>query len=298
MADNKLELVIEVDPKTANAGIKSINRNLSDMEKQAVSSAKGAAGGMDSMARSMTKGVIAGSALYDMAKKALGMLKSFTLGAIEAQDNMGKMAQKVGLSVEELSSYSHAAKLADVDMETLGTGIGILSRNMLAAAQGSKEQRKQFAAMHIEYRNADKTLRATGSVLEDLADRFAGMPDGAAKTARAMQLLGRSGKELIPLLNAGGEGLRQMRDEAEKLGLVISNDTAKSAENFNDNLTRLKAGIEFSQDFCLFGSALQLFPKILDLFIFSPEDHTKGGNAGGSQAPGIHEGCGIEAMHG
>jgi len=92
---------------------------------------------------------------------------------------------------------------------------------MLAAAQGSSSMKDKFGLMHVSFQNSDKTLRNTTSVLEDLADRFHGMPDGPTKTALALQLLGRSGKEMIPLLNEGGESIRSMVEEAKQLGLVI-----------------------------------------------------------------------------
>jgi len=68
----------------------------------------------------------------------------------------------------------------------LGTVIGILSKNMLAAAQGSKEQREKFAALGVEFKNQDGTLRSANVVLEDIADRFQTMPDRATKTALSL----------------------------------------------------------------------------------------------------------------
>lgn len=261
MADSKLELVIQVDSAKANASIQNINGSLANFEKQAVSTTVKASKSFDGLTASMTKGVLAGNAIYDMAKKAFQAVKSFTLGAIETQDQMGKMAQKLGLGVAELSALKHVAKLSALDVDTLGTGVGILSKNMLAAAQGSKEQRKHFASLGIEVRNSNGALRSTASVISDLADRFKAMPDGAAKTALAMQLFGRSGKELIPLLNMGGNEIRSMMEEARKLGLVIDRDTAKAAERFNDNLTRLRGAIEGLG----YKTAEYLLPKLNEL---------------------------------
>ncbi len=262
MADNnKLELVIQVDSRGANSALKSLNQQLSGFEKQAVSSTKAATAGFDGMTASMAKGVVAGNAIYDAMKKALGILKSFTLDAVRAQDEMGKMAQKVGLSVEELSSFSHAANLSGLEMQGLATGLGILSKNMLEAARGAKEQRKNFAMIGVEYKNAAGTLRSTSSVLEDLADRFRAMPDGATKTALSLQLLGRSGKEMIPLLNQGGAGIREMRLEAEKLGLVVGGNTFRAAEKFRDNLTRLEGAITGLK----YELAEELLPKLIEL---------------------------------
>ena len=237
MADSKLELVVTVDADKANASIKSINRGLSSIETTAVSSTRNASRGIDGMTASMTKAVVAGQAIYAALLSAARALRSLALGAIETQDQLGKTAQKVGISVTELSAFRHAAELAHVPMETLTAALGRFSANVV---RGSKE----LDVLGIATRRQDGTLRSASEILRDVADRFARMPDGVAKTALAIDLFGRSGKELIPLLNAGSRGLEEMTAEARDLGRVISEETAKRAEHLRDNMTRLKGAIE------------------------------------------------------
>jgi hypothetical protein len=178
------------------------------------------------------------------AVAALGGLAIAIKGAINEADEMGKAAQKFGIGVEELSRLKYAADLSDVSLQGLGTSIGRLSRNMQAASTGTKTAQAAFNALGVEFQNTDGTLRSSSDVLLDISDKFARMPDGAEKTAIAMQLMGRSGAEMIPLLNAGGNSIREMGDEAERAGLVISQDAARSAEEFNDNLTRLNSALK------------------------------------------------------
>lgn len=162
--------------------------------------------------------------------------------AADHADELGKMAQKVGVSVEALSRLEYAGKLADVSLEQLGTGLRKLSQGMLDIAAGRGQQVKTaFDALGISVKNANGTLRASDDVLRDVADKFARMEDGTTKTALAVSLFGRAGAELIPLLNAGKAGLSDMAAEADRLGITISTKTAKSAEAFNDNLTRMNA---------------------------------------------------------
>jgi hypothetical protein len=98
-----------------------------------------------------------------------------------------------------------------------------------------------FKALGIAVVDASGNLRDGDKVLKDLADRFQQMPDGAQKSAIAMDLLGRSGARLIPLLNGGSQGIEQLTRQAEALGLVISDKTAREAELFNDSLAVLQA---------------------------------------------------------
>jgi ribosomal protein L12E/L44/L45/RPP1/RPP2 len=160
-------------------------------------------------------------------------------GAIDAGDQLNKLSQKTGIAVESLSALKFAGALTDVSVEDLATGIRKLGNNMASAAGGSKEAQAAFAAIGVSVKTAGGALRNTDDVLADVADKFAGYEDGAAKAALATELFGKNGVALIPFLNAGRKGLAEMRDEAQKLGVTFSADLAKQTEEFNDNLTRL-----------------------------------------------------------
>jgi len=236
MADNKLELVVEVDASRANASIKGVNSSLSSLEATAVKSAGGASQGIDGMTMSMTKGVLAGQALYGALMSLARAARSMTLGAIEMQDSLGKTAQRVGMGVESLSALRYAAQLSDVDMSDLAVSIARFSKNI---AGGSV----QLDALGIKTRNADHSMRDTYAILSDVAAKFAQMPDGVQKTALAVELFGRGGARLIPLLNQGSSGLASMAKEARELGIVMSDEDAKKAEEFEDNLKTLRSAV-------------------------------------------------------
>ncbi|MGI9214210.1 MAG: hypothetical protein ACR2HS_00655, partial [Gammaproteobacteria bacterium] len=174
------------------------------------------------------------AALYG-ASSIVGFVKT----QIDAADATGKMAQKVGISVEELSKLQYAAKLADVDTGQLQVGLVKLSKGMVEAANGTGQARNALSAMGISVKNSDGTLKSSSTVLGEVADRFATYGDSANKTALAVQLFGKSGAELIPLLNAGSAGIKESADELERFGAVITEKAAAQAERFNDNLTRL-----------------------------------------------------------
>jgi len=155
------------------------------------------------------------------------------------QDEFGKLSQRVGIGVKSLTELDYAAKLSDVSTEELTTGITRLTSKMADVATGSKEAAKVFDALGVKVQKSDGSLRSSEDVLKDVAERFAGMEDGATKTAIAVELFGRSGAKLIPMLNGGRSGLEEMAEEARRLGVVFDEKASKAAEEFNDNLTRL-----------------------------------------------------------
>lgn len=188
---------------------------------------------------SVSRGMAVAAASFAAASLGMGVaIKS----ALSQADNMGKAAQKMGIPVEELSKLQHAAALSDVSLEQLGTGVGKLSKNLVESlGNPSTAAARSLAALGISAKDSAGQIRPTSDVISDIAEKFAGMKDGAGKTALAMFLFGKSGADLIPMLNSGKVGLQEMKDEAAKLGLVITDKTAKSAEAFNDNLTKLRA---------------------------------------------------------
>ena len=159
---------------------------------------------------------------------------------IDAADNLNKMSQSTGLGVEELSKLKYAAELSDVSTESLGKSMGKLSKAILSAAtDGAGAAAQAFNAMGVAVKNNDGTLRTQNDVLLDVAAKFEGYTDGAAKTALAITLFGKSGASMIPLLNQGRDGLEEAGDEAEKFGLVLDKKTTIAAETFNDNLKKM-----------------------------------------------------------
>lgn len=73
-----------------------------------------------------------------------------------------------------------------------------------------------------------------------VADAIAGMDDPTRRAAVAMQILGDSGAELLPLLSGGSAGLAEMRDEARSLGATVSTESAAMGAQFNDSLARVQ----------------------------------------------------------
>jgi hypothetical protein len=183
---------------------------------------------------------IAATAIAGAMVAAVGGLAVAMRGVINEADKLGKMAQSIGVPVEELSRMKHAADLSGISLEQLSTSVGRLSRNMSDVAAGvGKDASRAFDQLGISVKNADGSLKTSTQVMTEVADRFSRMEDGAAKTALAMQIFGRAGRDMIPMLNQGGDGLRRMMEEADELGIVIDSRTAKAAERFNDSLTRL-----------------------------------------------------------
>ncbi len=155
-------------------------------------------------------------------------------------DELVKASQRLGTTVEDTARLQHAARLSDTDLQGLSATIGFLSKEMVQAASGNAEAQQKFDLLGLSVRNSAGQLKSTTEILLELNDKFRQMPDGPEKTGRAMLVMGKSAKEVLPFLNSD---LREAFTEAEKLGLVMSEKDARAAEHFNDELTKLQGAI-------------------------------------------------------
>ncbi len=185
-------------------------------------------------------GLIAGASIA-----ALGVgITALVMPVARVGDEFFKLSQKTGVSVEALTALDYAAKLSDVTTEGLTKALQKLSVAMFDTQVNGDEGSAALKALGVSATDAHGQIRPTEAVLLDLAEKFATMPDGADKAALAVKLFGKEGLAIIPFLNQGREGITALMEEAQRLGLVMSEDVARASEAFNDNLTRLSAIFE------------------------------------------------------
>lgn len=180
-------------------------------------------------------------------------------------DELIKTSQRTGIATETLSGYKLAADKADLSLSALAGGLAKMTRNIGEAVSGNKDMQATLDKIGLKATDASGKMRSMDDLLGDVAEKFSQMPDGVEKSTLAMELFGRGGAQMIPLLNAGREGLKAEREEAERLGLVMSEKAAKSGEIFNDQITTLQKS--FMGIAIVIGQALiPIVTKIADTF--------------------------------
>lgn len=200
---------------------------------------------------------------------------------VEYMDQAGKMAQITGLTTQSYTELSYAAQLADVSGESLNKSIGKLSKNMVAAADGSGDAFDAFNVLGISVKDNTGHLKSADQILAEVADRFGQYKDGAEKTALAMALFGKSGAEMIPMLNKGSEEIAHMRAEAQALGLTFGEDLAHQAEEVNDNFKRLHSRTEALKTIFVSG----MLPALVDTSEYMLHSATAADKLRGSLSP-------------
>lgn len=234
MSDQKVQVILTGDASGLLKALQSSAAGTEAMAKQMESAVGGVATMLEKFAAPIAGflGVLAGG----------HFLKEAISETAELGDAMAKGAQKAGVTVEALSGLAHAAKLSDVAFEDLVGGLTKLAKNMQEAVfTPTSKAAAAFKALGIEVQDANGHLRPTDQVLGDVAEKFSTFKDGADKTALAMNLFGKSGAQMIPLLNEGKEGISELTAEAKRLGITMTTEQAEAAERYKDNLERLEA---------------------------------------------------------
>jgi len=167
---------------------------------------------------------------------AVVKIAGFVKSTIDANDALGKLSQKVGVSSETLSALGIEARKAGVDVGDTQKAFVKLAQ---AATDSSGKGAKALAAMGI---SAKQFLALKPEQQFDLvARKFASYEDGARKAALATVLFGKTGADLIPLLNkVGSEGLDNITQKAIAAGTAVGGDAVAAASKFNDALADLK----------------------------------------------------------
>jgi hypothetical protein len=166
--------------------------------------------------------------------------KEFVGGAIEAQDQALKFAQKVGISTDAVAGLSSAAKKAGVDQQELQQALTKLAVSASEAGNGVKKYAEAYSALGINVKDASGNIKSADVLFGELADKFASYKDSTTKTADAVYLLGKSGANLIPLLNGGSDAMQRQIKLAKDLGAAIGTDAAKGAEEFKGKMHDLE----------------------------------------------------------
>jgi len=161
----------------------------------------------------------------------------FVTGAINQADAFGKLSRQTGIAADSLQSYVNAGKLAGVEQATIEKGLRRLAQSMREADQGVATYADAYKALGVSVRDSDGNLKESEVVLAEIANEFKGMRNGATKAALAMEIFGRSGAQLIPMLNEGGEAL-------ERWNYETSAGFSQNAEYFNDQITMLGFGFD------------------------------------------------------
>ena len=154
-------------------------------------------------------------------------------------DGLGKLAQVAGVTTQAMSELAYAGSLSNATNEEVAKALQKIGADATAGG-------KKLAEFGIEVRKIDGILKSSDQLLREFADRIAALPTPSERSSAAIRLLGEEGAKLVPLLSGGSQGLKDMANEAQRFGKVVTDEAAKAAADFNDNMTRIAAASDLA----------------------------------------------------
>ncbi len=166
---------------------------------------------------------------------AVAGLARFAKSGLDAADSMSKLSQRTGIAAPMLDKFRKVAELSDTSIQSLERAFPALTKNIDDAGQKAKGPAfDAFQRLGVSVKDVNGKVRAADDVFLDISDRFEQMADGTEKAALASAVFGtRIGSELIPLLNAGGDAVRNM-------STAMTQEFADRAAVFNDRIEKMQ----------------------------------------------------------
>lgn len=162
-------------------------------------------------------------------------------------DDLLTLSRNTGIPIEELQKMQYASDLVDVSMDQM---TGSLTKMVKQMASGNDA----FATLGVSITDADGNMRDATDVWYESLQALSQVENGTLRDQLAMELFGKSAMDLSGIVDDGGEALRAYGQEAEDMGLILSEDSVSAAGEFNDALDKLKATAQ--QSFFEAGAAL------------------------------------------
>lgn len=198
---------------------------------------------MDAAAAAVTAvaaaAVAAGAAIGTAMVGAGSAMVDATVSTSGLADELLTLSSTTGLSTDALQELNYAAELIDVDANTVTGSMTKLLKQMSSAAGGSSSAASKFQELGISIQNTDGSLRSSEDVFWDAIDALGKIPNEAERDAAAMELFGRSARELNPLIEAGSETFAALAQEAHDVGYVMNGETLEAFGALDDNMARM-----------------------------------------------------------
>lgn len=219
-------------------------------------------------------------ACVEAIKEVGGAMVDATVSAGDYVDEVNTLSVKTGISAERLQEMNYVTGLIDVSVETMTGSMTKLEKSMSSANKTNEKYEEKMAALNeqlkagkitqeewvekaeeieastvtaydklgISITDVNGNLRDNEEVFWEVIDALGQMEDGTDRDLLAMELLGKSAKELNPLIEAGSERFNELAQEAHDVGYVMDQETMDSFQAFDDQMERLNKSSESAKN--------------------------------------------------
>lgn len=180
-----------------------------------------------------------GAAVVGAMAEAGSALVNATMNASELADEINTLSSTTGLSTDTIQELNYASELLDVNTSTITGSMTKLEKSMGSAANGTQSAIDKFEELGVAFQDEEGNMRSAEDVFWDSIDALGAISDPVERDLAAMELMGKSAKELNPLIEAGSGAFRNLAEEAHEVGYVMDGETLDAFGALDDNMQRL-----------------------------------------------------------
>lgn len=176
-------------------------------------------------------------------------------------DDLNTLSSQTGFTVEELQKMKYASDIVDVSMDQMTGSIQKMTKQMSSGNSA-------FDTLGVSIYDANGNMRDAKDVWYDSLNALSQVQNETERDALSMEIFGKSAMDMAGIIDDGGASLKALGDEAEGLGLIMSQDMVDDANALQDSIDRMKGRTE--QAFLTMGASLAsslvpAFEKVLDV---------------------------------
>lgn len=173
-------------------------------------------------------------------------------------DTIDKSSFRSSLGAENLQRLKYAAEQSGASLETVEKSAKKVNDRLAEVSEGNTKTIEMFDKLGVAVYDADGQIRSTDDVYNDTMLKLADMGDTAKATAIGTDLFGKAFVDLKPMLAAGSDGITGLMDNADKLGIVMSQDAVTAGVVYGDTIADVKAALS--------GAARSIGSAVLPVF--------------------------------
>lgn len=191
-------------------------------------------------------GIFAGAAaaIFEVEKA----LAKMTIESAKYADEILTTSTVTGISTKALQEYTYAAELLDVSVDTITGSQTKMINTMDAARAGNKEAADAFKQLGVRIMDSRGQLRDAETVFAEAIDALGEIENATERDALAMDIFGKSARDLNPLIQAGSEGLAGFAQEAHDVGYVLDEEALASLGAVDDAMQRFDRATEAAKN--------------------------------------------------
>ncbi len=180
-------------------------------------------------------------------------------------DSLDDLANRTGLTTEAISGLKYAAEQSDTSIESVAQGIKFLAKNLYEARTAGSEAQKAFESIGFSAEELQSGAVDAQAALLRMADAIKDTPNQMDRIAIATKLVGRGAVEMVPFLSRGSQGIKELTDQAQAMGQVVST----SAGIVGDKYTKAILALNGSMNALKAQIAEGVLPALTDMIQFS-----------------------------